>query len=111
MSSTRLQLHNKLKQINPNVYYQPLENVKLVYPCIIYELADITSVYASNTKYMQKYTYNISAIYKNPDAPIVEQILDAFDYIDVNRFVTVDNLYHAYFNITILRATEEETNG
>ena len=33
------------------VYYQPPENLKLTYPCIIYETSDILSNFADNNPY------------------------------------------------------------
>ena len=37
MAKTRLDLQSYLKTLTANVYFQPPENVKLNYPCIIYD--------------------------------------------------------------------------
>ena len=46
----RIQLHEKLCSIlgSRNVYYDPPENVKMQFDCIVYSLRQVNQVYANN---------------------------------------------------------------
>ena len=81
-----------------HVFFQPPENLKIAYPCIIYTQTGRNVKYAGNSIYASKTQYNITVIDKTPDSTIpkfVEQLpLCKYD----RRFVT-DNLYHDIFTI------------
>ena len=51
MAKTRQDLQNYLKTLVANVYFQPPENVKLIYPCIIYSRTRIDGTFANNDVY------------------------------------------------------------
>lgn len=85
-----------------NVYFQPPENIKLSYPCIIYKLDDYPIVKADNKSYLIHKKYSIELIMKLPDEDeeyykkILNKETAAFDRVFIN-----DNLYHYVFTITI----------
>lgn len=74
--ASRIDLHNLLVSIlgTRNVYFQPPESIKLVYPCIVYERLNMYNVDASNDVYLQNYSYQITTIYVNPDDELPKKV-------------------------------------
>lgn len=81
-----------------NVYFQPPSGVKLVYPCIVYELQYISSSKADNLGYIKHPTYKLTYIDTRPDSNIPEKICE-MPSCRMNNTYTVDGLYHYAFNI------------
>lgn len=73
---SRLRLHNMLeKALGSNkVYYQPPENVKLEYPCIVYHVSNGNTNFASNLPYKFNIFYQVLFISRDPDDEIREKI-------------------------------------
>lgn len=104
----RVQLQTVLESINDlavdprtgrsAVYFQPPPSVKLVYPCIVYDLSRIHTWHADDKTYLNKCGYDITVIDKDPDSEIPEALvhmpLCAFD-----RAYTADNLNHWVFTL------------
>lgn len=63
------------------------------YPCIVYEIEDISSIKADNISYNNKRVYEIKAISKDPDNDIKEKLLELENCSFQRRF-TNDNLVH-----------------
>lgn len=95
MSKSRLELHELLVNIlgSRYVYYQPPENFKLKYPCIVYERSDIRTVNADNKKYATHKKYSVTVIDKNPDSDVPDKILE-LPYSSFDRHFVYDNLNH-----------------
>lgn len=91
---SRHQLHDQLKEICPNVYFQPPENYKLTYPCIIYTKSGLNEVYGDNIVYLRQQIYGIMVIDKNPDTKLHLDILNRFDNSRLENENVFDNLYH-----------------
>lgn len=74
--STRTDLQAFLQEITglpeDRVLFQPPENTKLSYPCVIYRLSDLDQVYADNKNYRNQHCYEIRLISKNPDSKHIE---------------------------------------
>lgn len=100
ITDKRLELHEKLVDIlgEKNVYFQPPENIKLSYPCIIYELDDFNFKYANNEKYHKAMRYSIKVITKSPDTVILNKLL-SLPYTSFDRYYTNDNLNHYILEI------------
>lgn len=96
----RLELHEKLIEVlgEKNVYFQPPENLKISYPCIMYELSDFNFKYANNEKYKRVTRYSITLITRQPNMDIVNKILD-LPYSTFDRQYTSNNLNHYIFEI------------
>lgn len=96
----RYELNSLLKEIlgSDFVYYQPPENLKLHFPCIIYELSSKDVRYANDAKYRKMRRYTVTVIDKNPDSDIplrVEELpLCSFD-----RMFATDNIYHSVYTL------------
>ena len=94
----RQELHQLLKAITDNVYFQPPTNVVLSYPCIIYKRDFADTKFADNNPYDHMTRYMITVIDQNPDSDIPKQVA-ALPMSLFNRFFTVDNLNHDVFNV------------
>lgn len=96
----RLELQKTLESIigNRNVYFQPPENLKLSYPCIVYELSVYQSIHANNDVYAQHRVYSVTVIDKDPESEIVDKI-SILPMTSFDRHYVSDNLYHSAFTI------------
>lgn len=95
---TRLELHEILKQITDNVYFQPPESLKMHYPCIVYERSGGDTQFADNNPYVFAKRYKITIIDKNPDSSIVDKISKISKCVYDRHYVT-ENLNHDVFNL------------
>jgi len=91
----RLELQQKLEELfeSPNVYYQPPENLKMVYPCIRYHRLDMDSIHADNINYRNTTRYQITVIDKKPDNAVIEKIM-GLPMSSFDRHFVSDNLNH-----------------
>ena len=96
----RIQLQRILEEIlgTTNVYFQPPENIKLKYPCIIYEVGAGLRTPADNTKYLYNQGYSVTFITKDPDPDIPDKLLD-LEYSSFERQFITEGLYHWVFFI------------
>lgn len=96
----RLELHAKLGEIlgNKHVYFQPPETIKMVYPCIVYNLSDIHELHADDSSYKRKRMYTLTVIDKNPDSEIPDRLLD-LPYCAFDRWYASDGLNHFVFTL------------
>ena len=94
----RLQLHEILKSFVDNVYFQPPENIQLVYPCIIYNRGFADTKFADNAPYDHVLRYMVTVIDRDPDSDIPGKVA-ALPMSIFNRFYTADNLNHDVYNV------------
>lgn len=94
----RLQLHQLLEAITPNVYFQPPTNVQLVYPCIMYERDYGDTKFADNHPYHHKKRYRVTVIDRDPDS-LIPDLVAALPMCTFNRFFTADNLNHDVYSV------------
>lgn len=94
----RLVLDEVLRGIAPNVYFQPPENLKLVYPCIVYELEQIEVLHANNVPYAGCDRYSVTVIDRTPESSITSRIA-ALPMCRHERHFVNDNLHHDVFTI------------
>lgn len=97
----RLELSAKLKELfgSDNVYFQPPEGFKMLYPCIRYKRSYKNINYANNKAYGVRQEYELIIISKNPSEPITFTIPHEFEYCRPGRSYVADNLYHEIFYI------------
>ncbi len=100
MPKPRLNLQKLLKDIlgDKYVYFQPPSNVKMTYPCIVYERSKITGDYADNSVYKNDIQYTLTAIYTDPDSDLPMKLAQIPTSRHSGHFVS-DNLYHDVFTI------------
>lgn len=98
MAQPRTQLHELLKLITDNVYFQPPENVQLKYPCIIYNREDAEFRHADNQLYDQFKRYMVTVIDRDPDSGIPDEVAK-LPMCSFNRFYTADGLNHDVYQV------------
>ena len=100
MTTRRLELHEILCTIlgSRNVYFQPPENLKLKFPCIIYEHDNNEVWHADNKKYSKCRRYQVTVIDKDPDTEIPER-LDDLQFASFNRRFTADNMNNIVYTV------------
>lgn len=102
----RLQLHSILCHIldcpekgkECRVYFQPPANLLMTYDCIRYEKNRISTMFADNAPYKFSESYQIIAIYRDPDSDLPMRIAQ-LPMCSHERHYVADNLYHDTFNL------------
>lgn len=96
----RVELQRKLEAIigSKNVYFQPPDDTKLQYPCIIYNLDGSNSDYANNINYRVKKYYQVTYVDRRPDSTIVDELI-TYPYSSLNTTMRVEGLNHYIFRI------------
>lgn len=96
--ASRLELHEILRSITPNVYYQTPGNMAMEYPAIKYERRRIENRFGSNNVYIQSRSYKIIVMDRNPDSSIVDKVAQLKSCTFESHYV-VDGLNHDVFTI------------
>jgi len=108
----RMLLQESLENIPgvSKVYFQPPESTKLLYPCIIYELSDISSMGADDINYLNIFSFSLTVIDKDPESNIPHEILSISDpfVATFDRFFTTDNMNHWTFTLILRRLQSKE---
>ena len=96
----RLSLQSLLEEIlgSRNVYFQPPENIRVDYPCIVYSLSDIDSKHADNLLYHYQKKYTLTLASRDPDTDLVDKLL-TLPMCSYDRSFVSDNLNHYVFDI------------
>lgn len=99
--ASRLKLHDELCIIlgTRNVYFDPLESVRMQYDAIRYKLGGKDLKRASNKIYHMTNLYEGVLITRNPDTTIPDEILSHFEMCSFGRPYIADNLYHYPFTL------------
>lgn len=98
--ASRESLHEILVKLlgTKHVYYRPPASLKLIYPCIVYDLDKIDVKFANNRPYSKKNRYSVIYIDHNPTSKVIDKISDlsmcAFD-----RSYVSNNLNHFKFTL------------
>ena len=100
INDNRLDFHKKLQSIFPNgkIYFQPDSNIKLSYPCIVYELNYIGTKYAGNSRYISNFRYSVKVISKSPFNDVIDRLLE-LPYSSYDRHYVADGLNHDVITI------------
>lgn len=105
---SRLKVHGRLKEVCDNVYFQPTEETKLKYPCIIYEVDSYVNLFANNRFYTKIPQYRTTVIAREPDSKLNNELMDEFDpSINFDTKYTSDNLYHTVWIISDNTGSED----
>jgi hypothetical protein len=92
----RLDLHQILEEIVDNVYFQPPENIQLVYPCIVYSRDSANTKFADDRPYSFMQRYQVTVIDRDPDSDIPAKVA-ALPRASYNRFFAAESLNHDVF--------------
>lgn len=99
----RIELHNVLKSIlnSNNVYYQPPQNTRMLYPAIRYNREKIDDISADNKAYIRSKTYRMTYISEDPDDDdVINAICDLPHCEHLSHYVA-DGLNHDAFRISL----------
>lgn len=77
----------------PNVYFQPPEDHKYVYPCIRYEVDDVDTTFADNSPYSNRIRYLVTLITEDPDDARWKKLLNR-PLCSFSRHYPADGLHH-----------------
>jgi len=93
--SDRLELHELLCTIlgSRNVYFQPPDNLQMVYPAIVYDISNRESEHADDIPYIHRKQYTLIIIDKNPDSLIPDKI-GVLPTASFKRSYKANNLNH-----------------
>lgn len=96
----RMDLHKILCDLlgSDNVYYQPPPSIKMKYPCIVYSLSYINSMYADNSNYVDSKRYDITLIDRDPDSEYIDKLKD-LPMCSFDRSYAVDGLHHTVYRL------------
>lgn len=92
-------LQNELETLCENVYFQPPETVKLVYPCIVYTRATGETLFANNRKFYHTDGYELTVIDRDPDRELADKVFMHFTSCREDRSFVSDNLYHNVYTL------------
>lgn len=81
-----------------NVYFQPPENLRMNYPCIVYNRDDADTKFANNNPYSYQKRYQVIVVDRDPNSATPDKIAQ-LPMCTFNRFYTADNLNHDVFNL------------
>lgn len=100
MSERREEFQQLLEELlgTKNAYFQPPNNIQMVYPCIVYHRDRSDDEFADNIPYMNKKRYLVTLISRDPDDPLWDKI-KALPMCRFSRHFTANNLNHDAFNI------------
>ena len=95
------QLHEVLKEImgDKEVYYQPPENVKLTYPCIVFENSTALSQFADNKPYVKTKRYTVTLVTKTADNDFYKDQLMDLSMCTFDREFRNDGIVNTVFNM------------
>ena len=94
----RLQLQSLLESMTAHVYFQPPENTKIQYPCIIYHRDFADTEHADNGPYRHTFRYMLTIIDQNPDSDLPRKVA-MLPMCLYNRFFIADNLNHDVYTL------------
>lgn len=92
----RLELHELLKGLCSNVYFQAPPDDKMQYPCIVYTRDNADVKHAGNLPYSYKQRYQVTLIDRSPDSDILEKVA-ALPLCVYSRNFKANNLNHDVF--------------
>lgn len=95
VAKNRESLQHLLEQTlnSKQVYFQPPASLKIRYPCIIYELEDMTPRFADDLPYLIHDSYQVTLIDHDPDNCYKEKIA-RLPGVRFSRYFSADNLHH-----------------
>lgn len=94
------QLQKKLTELDNsvNVYHDPPESVKMVYPAIRFKRSSIESTYANDAAYSFHDRYEITVIAKETRHPVIEALM-RLPMCRHDRHYKASNLNHDVFTL------------
>ena len=96
----RLELHNVLKSLTTNVYYEPADGQQLTYPCIVYNRQNLDNKRANNANlYVGNINYNVTYMSRNGGVTMMKNLLKALPSASLINIMTIQGIYHETYSI------------
>lgn len=99
--ANRLKIDNILRDLlgdGGHLYFQPPPNLKMSFPCIVYERVRINTVFADNDPYHLHDVYQVTYIDTDPDSEMPDKISRLHQCV-FERFYINDNKYYSVFRL------------
>lgn len=80
------------------VYFQPPENLKIVYPAVVFHLSKIEIDRASDVPYKGAREYSVTLITKDPEPDVIDEILK-IPYSSLDTTYISDGMNHFVFTV------------
>ena len=103
IKAKRAKLHKDIQTLvgdSVKVYFEPVENVKMEYPCVIYRRTRRLHKWALNVKYLDNTEYDIIYVTEDPDDDVVTELLKLNMSSYDRRYVT-NSMYHDVIQVFI----------
>lgn len=102
MLPNRTVLHQELVTTSGTnrVYFQPPENIKLQYPCVIYTRSSVRPRHANDQVYTTHDLFTVTYISKDPDDQAPDRMLSGIRGARFDRSYASNNLHHTVLIIT-----------
>jgi hypothetical protein len=99
MTGTTLDLQNDLKKLlgSDNVYFQPPNNLRMEYPCIVVNRSSTKQIHADNRTYFYTKRYTLTYISYEEDPDMVDTLIKHYKMCTYERSFISDNLHHDVF--------------
>jgi hypothetical protein len=94
----RLALQTLLESITERVYFKPPSNLKMEYPCIMYQRDGSDAKFADNRPYSHTKRYQVTVVDRNPDSELPDKV-EALSLCTFDRHFLADNLHHFVFTL------------
>lgn len=100
MRNSREHLQEFLEEMlgSDNVLFEPPENVKLSYPCILFKRDNIDNTFANNNVYNQQYSYQVTIIEYDIDTELVDKFTKLTN-CKFDRTYSMGDLVHTVFTM------------
>lgn len=100
MAQSRLLLHDILVDLlgSDQVYFQPPENVNMLYPAIVYKRDLANTQFANNFPYRRAWRYQVTVIDQDPDSPIPDKVAE-LPMCTHSRSYPANQLHHDVFDV------------
>lgn len=95
----RLELQNELLNYCDHVYFQPPENIKLVYPCIVYSRTNDYNIKTGDKLYVSVDLYDLTVIDRDPESTIYKEIYQDLPMCRLGRSFVADSLHHTMLHL------------
>lgn len=99
--ASRLNLQKEFCEIlgSNNVYFQPPQSLRMLYPCVRYSPSIPNQIHADNRYYAGMKQYEGVIIDSDPESEIPEKLLTTLPMVSLGKPYTSDNLNHFPFTI------------
>lgn len=98
LQTTLEQLRGPEPEDKINTYFQPPQNVSMVYPAIRYFQDDEAALFADDSPYHRRKRYQVTVIDRAPDSDIPDKVAE-LPLCKFNRAYVADNLNHTVYTL------------